>query len=751
MSHCPPRNLLADFAHGLLADGDVASVSAHVEACPTCRETLSSLTAAGESTDDMARSPRGRESPSRPAAVFAISRQELKAAAALLGFATPDEIDALTGGPESAAPAEPIAERDLVAAALADLVARDKLTPYQAEVIGRGEASSLRYGEYVVADLLGEGGMGRVFKARHLRMRRVVALKILSLGAKSSAEAVSRFQREVVAAGMLNHPNIVLAYDASESAGVHFLVMEYVDGRDLSRLVHEEGPLPSDTALDYMAQTAHGLEFAHRSGLVHRDIKPGNLLVTPSGTIKILDMGLARISAVGERGRDFDVGELTKDGRVFGTLDYLAPEQALDTRKASAPADLYSLGCTLFRILIDRPIYPGETTVEKILAHRDQPIPSLRKLRADVPEALDALFQRLVAKQEKDRPTAAEAARAFEALRAELRGEPTAAYSASGPIALRVVEAAPQDDERTVAYSPPPQRMNPRPAWIASAAAAVIGAWLAIARPWQDDERPRDEAPRSSVAAASLATALSPTPTPPIRAPLPSPPTDAELTAYREIAATRAAWWNTDQRYFQFVRIDPARWCEMSDVGSINHEWLQVESDGLFVLLKRSTSNDFVRLYNHDLRWSVPLADGDAAQWVRGAKGEWAGGGDAASIRAAEQDEAGKERLRKALLEHSWTYRDSGFGIDTPSHPGHYFYEDGTYHYWKFRYWVTGPKEMRMYHLKGPIPPGAGHVTTFNDDLTAYCTVYQNNGTHVTTGKRLRKLDPNDPKTPVRR
>lgn len=750
MSHCPPRNLLADFAHGLLADGEVASLTAHVESCPTCRDALSSLTAAGESTDDMARSPRGRESPSRPAAVFAISRQELKAAAAHLGFATPDEIDALTGGPEFAAPAEPIAERDLVAAALADLVARDKLTPYQAEVIGRGESASLRYGEYVVEDLLGEGGMGRVFKARHLRMRRVVALKILSLGAKSSADAVSRFQREVVAAGMLNHPNIVLAYDASEAAGVHFLVMEYVDGRDLSRLVHEEGPLPIDTALDYMAQTAHGLAFAHRSGLVHRDIKPGNLLVTPSGTIKILDMGLARISAAGERGRDFDIGELTKDGRVFGTLDYLAPEQALDTRKASAPADLYSLGCTLFRILIDRPIYPGETTVEKILAHREQPIPSLRNLRADVPEALDALFQRLVAKRETDRPTAAESARAFEALRAELRGEATVSHSVSGPIALRVVEAASQDGERTVLYAPPPpRRATRRPTWLAVAAVAVIGAWLAIARPWQDDEQPRDDPPRSSVAAASLATDPHPSPTPPI--PAPPPPTAAELAAYHEIAATRAAWWNTDQRYFQFVRVDTARWCEMSDVGSINHEWLQVESDGLFVLLKRSTSNDFVRLCDHDLRWSVPLADGDAAQWVRGAKGQWVGGGDAASIRAAEQDEAGKERLRKALLEHSWTYRDSGFGIDSPGHPGHYFHDDGTFHYWKWRYWVTSPQEMRIYHLRGEIPADGGVVTTFNNDLTAYAAVYDNNGTHIVTGKRLRKLEPDDPKARVRR
>ena len=750
MSLCPPRNLLADYAHGLLADGDVASVSAHVEACSTCRDALSSLTAAGESTDDMAGSRSRPAMPRAAKGAHAISPQELKAAAALLGFATPDEIAALTGRPGPAAPAEAAAEHDplaaehdLAAAALAELVARERLTPYQAEFIRRGEAASLRYGEYVVEDLLGEGGMGRVFKARHLRMRRVVALKILSLGAKSSAEAVSRFQREVVAAGMLNHPNIVLAYDASESAGVHFLVMEYVDGRDLSRLVHEDGPLPIDTALDYMAQTAHGLAFAHRSGLVHRDIKPGNLLVTPAGTVKILDMGLARISAVGDRGRDLDVGELTKDGRVFGTLDYLAPEQALDTRKASAPADLYSLGCTLFRILIDRPIYPGETTVEKILAHREQPIPSLRKLRADVPEALDALFQRLVAKREQDRPTAAETARSLEALRAEFRGEATAEYSASGPIALRVVEAAPQDDERTIAYAPPRRRVPSR-LWVAVAATAVVVAWLASGRSRRSDEPPRAEAPSNSVAAASAVLSPSPTPAPP-------KPTAAELAAYHEIAATRAAWWNTDQRYFQFVRVDDARWCEMSDVGSINHEWLQVESDGLFVLLKRSTSNDFVRLYDHELRWSVPLTDGDAAQWVRGGKGEWIGGGDAAAIRAAKQDEAGKQRLRTALLEHSWTYRDSGFGIDSPSHPGHYFHDDGTFHYWKWRYWVTGPREMRIHHLRGEIPAGAGVVTTFNDDLTAYAAVYDNNGTHVVTGKRLRKLDPDDAKARVRR
>src|SRR6185436_7556360 len=175
------------------------------------------------------------------------------------------------------------------------LVQQGKLTKYQAAAVYQGKGKSLVYGDYVVLDRIGAGGMGQVFKARHKRMDRIVALKVMSSAAMKNADAVKRFEREVRAAAKLMHPNIVSAHDAGMQDGVHYLVMEYVDGPDLSSLVKKQGKLPLKQACEFIAQAARGFAFAHGKGIVHRDIKPGNLLVDRDGTIKILDMGLARI------------------------------------------------------------------------------------------------------------------------------------------------------------------------------------------------------------------------------------------------------------------------------------------------------------------------------------------------------------------------------------------------------------------------------------------------------------------------
>jgi serine/threonine-protein kinase len=280
------------------------------------------------------------------------------------------------------------------------LVQANKLTKYQAQLVYQGKVKGLVFGEYVVLDKLGQGGMGVVLKAQHRRMDRIVAVKMISGAALKSPDAARRFYREVKAAAKLEHTNIVTAYDASEHEGGHYLVMQFVDGKDLAAIVKEQGPLPVSQAMDFIIQAARGLQYAHEQGIVHRDIKPSNLLVDRRGTVKILDMGLARIAGLAD---EEDKDRLTASGQVMGTCDYMAPEQAMDTHHADARADIYSLGCTLYRILAGETIYQGETLAKILISHQMSPIPSLCSVRSDIPPQLDAIFQKMVAKKAEDR------------------------------------------------------------------------------------------------------------------------------------------------------------------------------------------------------------------------------------------------------------------------------------------------------------------------------------------------------------
>lgn len=312
------------------------------------------------------------------------------------GLMTAPEIDSLL---RTLAPAEKPETGEELARLL---VQRHKLTKFQAQAIYQGKPRGLVVGGYTVLEELGRGGMGYVYKAQHRRMQRVVALKVLSPAVAKDTEAVQRFHHEVLAAAKLSHPNIVIAHDADEVDGVHFLVMEYVEGRDLGALVLERGPLPVGTAVAYILQAAKGLEFAHKRKIIHRDIKPSNLLLDKAGIVKILDMGLARLEQQAATDGT-TAASLTQSGQVMGTIDYMSPEQAMDSHCADERSDIYSLGCTLFYLLTGRPVFGGETLLKKMMAHREEKIPSLQACRQDVPKELDAMFQKMVAKQAEDR------------------------------------------------------------------------------------------------------------------------------------------------------------------------------------------------------------------------------------------------------------------------------------------------------------------------------------------------------------
>ena len=259
------------------------------------------------------------------------------------------------------------------------------------------------FGAYVLLSRIGAGGMGEVFKAQHRHMERLVAIKTLHAQTLDSPDAIQRFHREVKAAAKLSHRNIVTAHDAGEVDGVHFLAMEYVDGQDLHSFVVRRGPLKVPSAVKVVLQAARGLEFAHQQGIIHRDVKPANLLLAKDRTVKLLDLGLARQNTPADGTDVTGEASLTRQGQIMGTVDYMAPEQAADTRQAGVAADIYSLGCTLHYLLTGSSVYSGNTMMKRLLAHREQPIPSLTERRWDVPPALDAVFRKMLAKKPSSR------------------------------------------------------------------------------------------------------------------------------------------------------------------------------------------------------------------------------------------------------------------------------------------------------------------------------------------------------------
>lgn len=361
---CPSSDELRAFLRGSLPEPAVQSISRHLSACLGCSTTV-------------------REALEQDAA---LRHEDVSTPARRL-----PESEAHDDGPSQ----KEFASSSIIGAELSERRLPGQV-PCEELFLGRG-----RLGGYELLGRLGHGGMGEVYKARHTRLKRVVAIKILRDAQSHSTEALRRFQREMEAVGRLEHPQIVNAYDAGEASGQHFLVMEYVEGRNWDAIVRCCGPLPIAVACELVRQAAVGLQHAHQQGFVHRDVKPANLMLNIKGEVKILDLGLARL--MGEQGEGITV---FSPGRVLGTLDYMSPEQAEDGQLIDQRADIYSLGATLYKLLTGTPPFASgkyATTLQKVAALASEPIPPLADHCPHAPAALADAVDRMLSKNPDDR------------------------------------------------------------------------------------------------------------------------------------------------------------------------------------------------------------------------------------------------------------------------------------------------------------------------------------------------------------
>lgn len=279
-----------------------------------------------------------------------------------------------------------------------------RLTSWQHRRLASGVTKGFFLGQYKLLRRLGAGGMGSVYLAQHTMMDRLAALKVIS-ATQVGAAALQRFRRESQVVASLDHPHIVRAHDYNRHGKYHYLVMEYVEGVDLDRYVNKVGPLSPGQAAELTAQAADGLHFAHQSGVVHRDVKPSNLMLDRSRKLKILDLGLARM----ERR---EAAELTSaQAGVIGTVDFIAPEQAMDGHRVDARADVYGLGCTLYFLLTGRVPFPGGSVAQKLMGHACGTPTPIKSLRADVPDDLVEICERMTAKKPEQRFQTAEEVR----------------------------------------------------------------------------------------------------------------------------------------------------------------------------------------------------------------------------------------------------------------------------------------------------------------------------------------------------
>jgi serine/threonine protein kinase len=322
------------------------------------------------------------------------------------GLVTQDQLDqtlaVIQADPEHlSVPVEELTDEELAA----KLIALDVLTRYQADQLKAGR-TKLNLGPYTITDWIGQGGMGQVFKAVHKMMGRECAVKVLPRE-KSTPEAIESFRREIRTQARLDHPNLVHAYDAGHDGNVHYLVTEYVPGTDLRQLVRRQGSLSMQQAANVIMQAARGLDYAHQRGLIHRDVKPGNILVTPDGIAKVSDLGLS--------GFMHEADEDPRAGKIVGTADYLSPEQIKTPTEITPVSDIYSLGCTLYYAISGKVPFPGGTTRDKARRHCEETPWHPRRFNIEISEEFVEIIADMMEKDPQARiPSAAEVAARLE-------------------------------------------------------------------------------------------------------------------------------------------------------------------------------------------------------------------------------------------------------------------------------------------------------------------------------------------------
>ncbi len=311
-------------------------------------------------------------------------------------------------------------------------VERRLLTKWHCEKLRNGKYKGFYLSKYRLLKHLGTGGMSSVYLAEHILMNRKVAIKVLPRRRVNDASYLARFHLEAQAAAHLDHPNIVRAFDVDNEDNTHYIVMEYVPGADLQQIVRQSGPVPFEAAADYVAQAADGLQHAHDKGVVHRDVKPANLLLDDRGIVKILDMGLARIA------QDEDASlTIAHEENVLGTADYLSPEQAVNSHKVDHRTDIYSLGCSLYYLLTGHPPFPEGSLAQRIAKHQSVMPDPIKKSRPNCPPSLQRICEKMIAKQPGDRyDTASEVAAELRAWMESRGKEPTHADEKPGSAIL---------------------------------------------------------------------------------------------------------------------------------------------------------------------------------------------------------------------------------------------------------------------------------------------------------------------------